>query len=297
MTSTLPNKQAFLLEKLQGPWRLFNQIIMRTPQRSLEVECDSVMKIRVIEDELLNQNQNLQPSDFNTKAEEEYVKRLHISREKSKVAIGFLLTLIIVPLLTQHFSKQFLVNPVVEHFRHGNHTLVVLNSEMKEQALRELKIFEKSLQFDSLAKLAPALSSEEMEAKLQHKASEMTKEYWDKSNSAVSNIFADIFALLAFGLVIIFRCKELVILKSFIDDIMYGLSDSVKAFIIILFTNLFVGFHFPHGWEALPANHSFIFLFMGTFPVILDTILKYWIFRYLSLISPFSVGTFRNMNQ
>jgi hypothetical protein len=33
------------------------------------------------------------------------------------------------------------------------------------------------------------------------------------------------------------------------DEIVYGLSDSAKAFIIILFTDMFVGFHSPHGWE------------------------------------------------
>jgi CemA family len=407
MTSTLPNKQTLLLEKIQEYLRFFSQRITRTPERSLEVAYDSVMKIRAIEEEYLNQNENLQPSDFlqsfmradidkhltniklrlaefktscfvlgslsqkhlaklkaieetldkytvnydnssdilmlspthnseklnfesdpgkpgvlprsigitfnkiksdfNPKAEEQYVKKFRTSRTKGKIAVKFLLTLIIVPLLIQHFSKQFLVNPVVEHFRHGIHTPVFLNSEMKEEALSELKMFEESLQFDSLVKLAPALSSEEMEAKLQHKASEITKEYGHKSNSAVSNVFADMFALLAFGLVILLRRKEVIILKSFMDDIVYGLSDSAKAFIIILFTDIFVGFHSPHGWEVLleglashlglPANHSFIFLFIATFPVILDTILKYWIFRYLSRISPSAVATLRNMNE
>jgi hypothetical protein len=101
--------------------------------------------------------------------------------------------------------------------------------------------------------------------------------------------------------------KELGVLKSFLDETVYGLSDSAKAFIIILFTDMFVGFHSPHGWEVLlegvarhfglPANRDFIFLFIATFPVILDTIFKYWIFRYLNRISPSAVATYRNMNE
>jgi hypothetical protein len=88
---------------------------------------------------------------------------------------------------------------------------------------------------------------------------------------------------------------------------MYGLSDSAKAFLIILFTDIFVGFHSPHGWEVIleglashlgiQPNHSAIFLFIATFPVILDTILKYWIFRYLNRISPSAVATLKNMNE
>ena len=101
--------------------------------------------------------------------------------------------------------------------------------------------------------------------------------------------------------------REIAVLKSFIDDIVYGLSDSAKAFVIILFTDMFVGFHSPHGWEVilsgvsrhlgLPENHNFIFLFIATFPVILDTVFKYWIFRYLNRISPSAVATYRGMNE
>ena len=97
------------------------------------------------------------------------------------------------------------------------------------------------------------------------------------------------------------------ILKSFINEIIYGLSDTAKAFLIILFTDMFVGFHSPHGWEiiieailrrfGLPESRDFIFIFISTFPVVLDTIFKYWIFRYLNKISPSAVATYRNMNE
>lgn len=90
-------------------------------------------------------------------------------------------------------------------------------------------------------------------------------------------------------------------------QIVHGLSDSAKAFIIILFTDAFVDFHSPHGWEdifegvathlGLPANRNLISLFIATFPVILDIIFKFWIFRYMSMLSPAAVATYRNMNE
>jgi hypothetical protein len=114
-------------------------------------------------------------------------------------------------------------------------------------------------------------------------------------------------SLFAFGFVIANSQREITVLKSFMDNIVYGLSDSAKAFIIILLTDIFVGFHSPHGWEVilegisrhlgLPENRQFIFLFIATFPVILDTVFKYWIFRYLNRISPSAVATYRNMNE
>jgi hypothetical protein len=107
--------------------------------------------------------------------------------------------------------------------------------------------------------------------------------------------------------VIAFSRQEIAIVKSFFDGIVYKLSDSAKAFLIILFTDVFVGFHSPHGWEivlegisrhfGIPESRQFNFLFIATFPVILDTVMKYWIFRYLNRISPSAVATYRNMNE
>ena len=47
---------------------------------------------------------------------------------------------------------------------------------------------------------------------------------------------------------------------------------------------------------GIPAEEQFIDLFIATFPVILATIFKYWIFRYLNRVSPSSVTTLRGMN-
>lgn len=146
-----------------------------------------------------------------------------------------------------------------------------------------------------------------IEEKLREKVKELAKDYSTQSSNAIKNVFADLFALIGFTIVVMTNRREIAVLKSFIDETVYGLSDSAKAFIIILFTDMFVGFHSPHGWEVLlegisrhlglPANRDFIFLFIATFPVILDTIFKYWIFRYLNRISPSAVATYRNMNE
>jgi len=47
----------------------------------------------------------------------------------------------------------------------------------------------------------------------------------------------------------------------------------------------------------LPENRDLIFLFIATFPVLLDTVFKYWIFRYLNQVSPSAVATYHEMNE
>jgi hypothetical protein len=245
--------------------------------------------------------------DLDPNAEEEVVQEFRTSKARTTTAIRFLLLLVIVPLLTQQFTKTFLVGPVVDHFRQDQQAEVFLNVEMEEEALHELQQFEERLRFEVLIGKAPPLSELNIERQVREKATEIDEEYRQRSADAIKNIFADLMAAGAFALLLITRKQDVANLKSFMDEIVYGLSDSAKAFIIILFTDVFVGFHSPHGWEVLleglsrhlgfPANREFIFLFIATFPVILDTVFKYWIFRYLNRISPSAVATYKNMNE
>ncbi|HEY9771417.1 MAG TPA: proton extrusion protein PcxA [Coleofasciculaceae cyanobacterium] len=240
--------------------------------------------------------------------EEEVVKRFRKSRNKTAISIRFLLILIIVPLLTHQVTKSILITPLVQkYFANHEQQVLFINQDMEEEAFMELRRYEEKLHFQSMIGLIPPLSEAEEEAEITEKAEEISEEFREEGINAIGNVFADFFSLMAFAAIIFFCKREIQIIKSFLDEIAYGLSDSAKAFLIILLTDMFVGYHSPHGWEVilegiarhlgLPENREFNFLFIATFPVILDTVLKYWIFRYLNRISPSSVATYKNMNE
>lgn len=247
--------------------------------------------------------------ELDPKAEEEVVKNFRNSKLKTIFSLKFILTIIIVPILTHQIAKTFIFGPIIDSFRseQQNPAGIFLNLEMEEEAFNELKLFEEELKFKTLIGLAPRITSEEIEEQVKEKATLLAEEFREKGNNSIKNIFADLLSMASFALVIVKSKQEIVILKSFMDDLVYGLSDSAKAFIIILLTDIFVGFHSPHGWEVilkgisqhlgLPENQDFIFLFIATFPVILDSVFKYWIFRYLNRVSPSAVATYRNMNE
>ncbi|MHC5670803.1 proton extrusion protein PcxA [Nostoc sp.] len=246
-------------------------------------------------------------ADFAPQTEEEFIRNYRNSRNRTRIALRFLITLIIVPLLAQNLSKYFLVIPILERIRGDNQIQIFINSDLEKEALLELHNFEQGLRFEYLLKQAPPLDSEVIKEKIKDKAIEIAEGSHIKSNSALSNVFADLISLFSFGIIIALSKREIVILKSFMDTIVYGLSDSAKAFLIILFTDIFVGFHSPDGWEVilegfaehlgLPATRNAIFFFIATFPVILNTIFKYWIFRYLSRLSPSALATLKEMDE
>lgn len=242
-----------------------------------------------------------------SESEQDVLNKFRKSKYKTAISIKFLLLLIIVPLLVHNVAKIALGKVFIDPYFSRHEEIVFINQDLQEEALIELKNFEENLNLKVMLGIIPELSIEEKEHEIKAKAQELGEEYRRESANAIKNIFADIFSLIAFGIVIYFSKRELQILKSFIDETIYGLSDSAKAFLIILFTDMFVGFHSPHGWEVilesisrhfgLPENRDFNFLFIATFPVILDTVLKYWIFRYLNRISPSAVATYKNMNE
>ncbi|AFY48945.1 CemA family [Nostoc sp. PCC 7524] len=245
--------------------------------------------------------------ELDPNSEQDVVQNFRQAQRRTIISIRFILLLIIIPLLTHQLSKALIVGPLVDRFRSSQAEQIFLNAEMEEEALITLQRFEERMKFENFISNAPPLSPEEMEIKMQAKAREVANEFRGESANAIKNVFSDIFSVGAFIWLLLVSKSSIMVLKDFFDNVVYGLSDSAKAFIIILFTDVFVGFHSPHGWEVilegvsrhwgLPANRDFIFLFIATFPVILDTIFKYWIFRYLNRISPSAVATYHNMNE
>lgn len=90
--------------------------------------------------------------------------------------------------------------------------------------------------------------------------------------------------------------KELLILNSWVQEFLCNLSDTKKAFFILFITDLALGFHSTRGWEfligsvykdfGLAHRDQILSGLASIFPIILDTIVKYWIFACLNRVSP-----------
>lgn len=269
------------------------------------------------------------------------IQEFRISRYQVIVSVRCFLTLILVPLLVNFFSKTFLITPLVEFIWNQDSNEIFLNTYQQKRALYELNSFEDKIYFESLLILEnenvnqietigtdqkKTLSSNVLDLNLdslnqykklqlntsgelgknyQKKILEIATKFNKESIEAISNLFADFFSFFSFSVAFILMKPQIIILKSFLAESLYSLSDTTKSFLLILGTDLLVGFHSPHGWEVflesflrhlgLPENVEFMSLFVATFPVFLDTVFKYWIFRSLNKISPSTVATYHNM--
>ncbi|ELS31076.1 MULTISPECIES: envelope membrane protein [Pseudanabaena] len=150
-------------------------------------------------------------------------------------------------------------------------------------------------------------SSEEIEALIQQESIKILKKYNDASLNGIKNLLSDITAAFVFYLFLLSGRKELATIKEFLDEILYSLNDNAKAFLIIISTDTFVGFHSSEGWDALltvlfehfglPENKILAQSFISTVPVFLDGLFKFWIFQYLTQASPATATIYREMNE
>jgi hypothetical protein len=258
------------------------------------------------------------------------IQEFRISRFQVLVSVKCLLSLTVIPLLTNYLLKNFLLIPVTENFWNRQQNEIFLNSYQQDRAFEEIRKFEEKIYFEFLTNdidsnllVIPindyhldrnryevtekklVLEKKFLQEEIQEKTIELAIHYNQESIIALTNLFGDFITFGVVSFLVIWMKPQIIILKSFLTESIYSLSDTTKSFLLILGTDLLVGFHSPRGWEiclelilrhlGFPENQDFIYLFVATFPVLLDTVFKYWIFRYLNQISPSTVATYHSM--
>nr|YP_010545883.1 chloroplast envelope membrane protein [Dendrobium trigonopus]UYG49414.1 chloroplast envelope membrane protein [Dendrobium trigonopus] len=185
-------------------------------------------------------------------------------------------------------------------------------SEIFLNAIKEKSIFKKFIEFEELFFLDEMLK-EYSETRLQNLRTGIPKEtiqliktYNEDRIHTILHLSTNIICFFILSAYSILGNQELFILNSWVQEFLYNLSDTIKAFSILLLTDLCIGFHSTHGWELMigsvykdfgfAQNDQIISGLVSTFPVILDTIIKYWIFRYLNRVSPSLVVIYHSMN-
>jgi hypothetical protein len=141
--------------------------------------------------------------------------------------------------------------------------------------------------------------------RLQEKTIELAIRYNNQSIEAITNFFADLISFLTLFYLLFALEIQINITKSFLLEVFFGLDDSKKSLLILLVTDLLVGYHSSNIWElffeflfnhyGLPESQTGIFLLVATLPVLLDVLFKYLIFRHLNRSSPATVATYHAM--
>lgn len=244
--------------------------------------------------------------------EQDLVQEVRQTRRRINIGIRFIVILVIVTITTQQLSKNLIYNPLITTWQ-KNHNFE-FSDRYQELAVNKFKAEKEKLEFQSLLNppnnLEPESkiqNAEEIEKVLQQKAEEIYIFYQAMSIEGVQNLFADLTAGLVVYAILITGRKEIGIIKQFLDETLHNLNDNAKAFLIIVTTDTFVGYHSKEGWEVLidtvsmhfglPENRDLTLTFIAIVPVFLDALLKFWVFQALTQSSPSTSAIYGEMNK
>nr|QWW93285.1 chloroplast envelope membrane protein [Hattoria yakushimensis] len=246
--------------------------------------------------ELTNQSSSLVLQEF------------RLAKYQALASLQYIGCLIIIPLLISLFSQKCFSEPWINNWWNNNQSQIFLTSFQEEKALEKLQEIEELFWLDKIiANSSFTIQSQNLIGEIHQQTVELVKNYNNDSIETISHLSTDIIYFITLSSFLILGKERLVILNSWVQELFYSLGDTMKAFLILLLTDLCIGFHSPHGWELVISsclehfgfvhNKQVISCFVSTFPVILDTVFKYLIFRHLNRISPSIVATYHTMNE
>ena len=183
---------------------------------------------------------------------------------------------------------------------------IFLNIIQEKSILKKFIEFEELVLLDEMLKEYPETRLQNLRTGIYKETIQLIKTHNEDRIHMILHFSTNIICFVILSGYSILGNQELLILNSWVQEFLYNLSDTIKAFSILLLTDLCIGFHSTHGWELMigsvykdfgfAQNDQIISGLVSTFPVILDTILKYWIFRYLNRVSPSLVVIYHSMN-
>ncbi|XP_071729703.1 protein DAY-LENGTH-DEPENDENT DELAYED-GREENING 1, chloroplastic-like [Rutidosis leptorrhynchoides] len=233
-----------------------------------------------------------------------------VFRYASLNSAKFLAVLILVPWALDFLVHDYVLMPFLDRYV----KTVPLASEIldvrkhqKLEMVKELRTEKERYKFEVEIGKSPPISEEELYLELRHKALELREEWRLINRSAFANIWSDMVFGISLFVLLYLNQKQVALLKFTGYKIINNVSDTGKAFLIILITDIFLGYHSESGWQTLleiivehygfDVDQSAIIIFVCLIPVIIDACVKLWMFKFLPRLSPKVSNIFQEMKR
>ncbi|KAI7845727.1 hypothetical protein COHA_000643 [Chlorella ohadii] len=217
-------------------------------------------------------------------AEERVFVEAITNQYESREAIKYLGALIGIPLAVGFVVSRFVATPLWDFAQSIDPMAFAPNDFQKIEGAHELHLEELRLRMEAAIGQAPPLTDEGVFEHLHKTAKHLDHEFREANKKALLNVVSDVTSGIVFFAMLSQQVPERQILFRTFGRIFTGLSDTSKAFLIILITDILLGYHSEEGWTAtlrilsghygLEAEDELIHIFVATVPVLLDSLFK-----------------------
>lgn len=233
-----------------------------------------------------------------------------VFRYASVNSAKFLAVLVIIPWAMDFLVHDYVLMPFLD--RYGK--TVPLAAEMldvrrsqKKEMIKVLNLEKARYRLEVEIGKSPPLSDEDLFLVIRQKAIALRDERRLENRKEFANIWSDIvFGMSLFALLYFFK-NQVALLKFTGYKILNNISDTGKAFLIILITDIFLGYHSESGWQTLlevivehyglEVDQAAITIFICFVPVVMDACVKLWLFKYLPKLSTRVSTIFQEMQR
>lgn len=230
-----------------------------------------------------------------------------LAKYQALASLQYIGCLLFSLLVIYSILNGWFLEPWIKYWWNTSQSQIFLNSFREEEVLEKLRELEELLWLDETMADSGEINMQDLNTEIHGKTVQLVAIHNGESIQIISHLLTDVISSVIIGSLLVIGRERLAVPNPWIQELFHSLSDTTKAFTIPLLTDLCIGFHSPHGWEIVIgsslehlgfAHDKYVIsCFVSTFPVILDTVFKYWIFRRLNRISPSIVATYHTMNE
>uniref|UniRef100_UPI00315D2028 envelope membrane protein n=1 Tax=Bulbophyllum farreri TaxID=2487458 RepID=UPI00315D2028 len=229
-----------------------------------------------------------------------------MKKKKALASLPYLVSILFLPWWVSLSFKKCLETWVLNWWN-TRQSEILLNDIQEKNVLEKFMELEELFLLDEMIKEYPETHMQRFRIGMHKETIQLVQRHNESHFHIILHFSTNLICFAILSGYFFLGNEELFILNSWIQEFIYNLSDTIKAFSILLVTDLWIGFHSTHGWElmigsiyndfGLAQNDQIISGLVSTFPVILDTIVKYWIFHFLNRVSPSLVVIYHSMNE
>nr|YP_009400542.1 chloroplast envelope protein [Vanilla aphylla]BAX88155.1 chloroplast envelope protein [Vanilla aphylla] len=229
-----------------------------------------------------------------------------MKKKNASAFLPYLVSILLWPWFISPLLKKGL-ETLILHWWNTGQSEILLNDIEEENVLEKFMEFEELFLLDEMIKDYSETHIQRLRIGMHNETIQLVKKHNESHFHIILHFSTNLICFTILSGYFFLNNKELFILNSRIQEFLYNLSDTIKAFLIIFVVDLCFGFHSTRGWElmirsiyndfGLAQNEQIISLLVSIFPVILDVIVKYGIFHFLNRVSPSLVIIYHSMNE
>nr|YP_010991164.1 envelope membrane carbon uptake protein [Acicarpha tribuloides]WOX61437.1 envelope membrane carbon uptake protein [Acicarpha tribuloides]BEV76467.1 envelope membrane carbon uptake protein [Feroniella oblata] len=232
-----------------------------------------------------------------------------MTKKNASIPLRYLSSIVFVVFLPWWIPLSFnkILESWVTNWWNTSQSETFLNDIQEKAILEKFRELEELFVLDEMIKEFPERRLEKLRIGLQKETIQLIKMYEEDHIHTIFHFSTNTICFVILSGYSILCTEELFILNSWVQEFLYNLSDTIKAFSILFVTDLCIGFHSPRGWElligyvyndfGLAHNDIILSVLVSTFPVVLDTFFKYWLFSFLNRVSPSLVVIYHSMTE